>query len=48
MNKDGFLTIRLPKEFKEALRLIAEQEERSLASQVLVFIKEGLKNAKAA
>jgi hypothetical protein len=48
MKKDSYLTIRLPEDVKEALRLIAAQEERSLASQVLVFIKEGLKNAKAA
>jgi len=48
MKKDSYLTIRLPEDVKEALRVVANQEDRSLASQVLVFIKEGLKNAKAA
>ncbi len=39
-----FLTIRLPLDVKEALRLEAQANTRTLGSQALHLIKQGLKS----
>lgn len=41
--KDKFLHIRLPSNVHEELKKKAETESRTLANQVLHYIKEGLK-----
>ena len=41
--QSAFLTIRLPLDVKEALRLEAQANTRTLGSQALHLIKQGLK-----
>jgi hypothetical protein len=45
MNK---LTIRIPEELYRALREIADQEERSLNSQIVYLLKRGVENTQGA
>ena len=40
--KDKYMTIRLPADVELALRRQAEQDTRTLAAQVLHYIKQGL------
>ena len=42
--QSAFLTIRLPLDVKEALRLEAQANTRTLGSQALHLIKQGLKS----
>lgn len=42
--KTDFLNVRLPTDIKEKLRAVAETESRTLAAQVLHYIKQGLKD----
>jgi predicted DNA-binding protein len=42
MKKDKYLTIRLPADIEAALRRLAEQHTRTLAAQVLHYIKQGI------
>lgn len=40
--KDKFLNIRVPADVLKTLKQIASREVRTLASQTLVFIKQGI------
>jgi hypothetical protein len=40
--KDRYMTIRIPADVELALRRQAEQDTRTLAAQVLHYIKQGL------
>lgn len=42
--KTDYLNIRLPADIKARLRAVSEAESRTLAAQVLHFIKQGLKD----
>ena len=42
MKKDRYMTIRLPADVEAALRQHAEDNTRTLAAQVLHYIKQGL------
>ena len=44
--KDRYMTIRLPADVEHELRKIAEQSTRTLAAQVLHYIKQGLEKEK--
>lgn len=46
--KDRYLTIRVPLEIEQALRRQADADTRTLAAQVLHFIKQGLVKAQKA
>lgn len=43
--KTAFLTLRLPLDVKQALRLEAQASTRSLSAQALHLIKQGLKKS---
>ena len=42
MTKDRYLTVRLPADVEQALRKQAEANTRTLASQILHYLKQGL------
>jgi predicted DNA-binding protein len=44
--KDRYMTIRLPADIELELRKMAEQSTRTLAAQVLHYIKQGLEKEK--
>lgn len=46
MIKDRYLTIRLPADVEQALRKQAEDSTRTLAAQVLHYLKQGLAKEK--
>jgi len=46
MIKDRYLTIRLPADVEQALRKQAEDSTRTLAAQVLHYLKQGLSREK--
>jgi len=46
--KSRFMTIRIPEEIDNELRQRADESTRTLASQVLHYIKQGLSNEKQA
>lgn len=43
--KNRWMTIRIPPDVKLALRRKAEADTRTLAAQVLYYIKQGLENS---
>ena len=45
--KDRFMTIRLPSDIDQELRKLADANTRTLAAQVLHYIKQGIANEKA-
>jgi hypothetical protein len=46
MTKDRYLTIRLPADVEQAIRKQAEANTRTLAAQVLHYLKQGLAKEK--
>ena len=46
MTKDRYLTIRLPADVEQAIRKQAEVNTRTLAAQVLHYLKQGLAKEK--
>jgi hypothetical protein len=46
MNKNKFVTIRLPQDLYEKLKAEAEKNTRSLSAQVLHFIRQQLEKGK--
>lgn len=46
MTKDRYLTIRLPADVEQAIRKQAELNTRTLAAQVLHYLKQGLAKEK--
>lgn len=44
--KDRYLTIRIPFEIDQQLRKLADASTRTLAAQVLHYIKQGVANEK--
>lgn len=44
--KDRYLTIRIPSDIDQELRQLAAANTRTLAAQVLHYIKQGLANEK--
>ena len=47
MTKDRYMTIRLPSDVEAALRQQAQDNTRTLAAQVLHYIKQGLAKEKS-
>ena len=47
MTKDRYMTIRLPADVEAALRQQAQDNTRTLAAQVLHYIKQGLLQEKS-
>lgn len=47
MTKDRYLTIRLPADVEQAIRKQAELNTRTLAAQVLHYLKQGLSKEKS-
>ncbi len=47
MTKDRYLTIRLPADVEQAIRKQAEANTRTLAAQVLHYLKQGLAKEKS-
>jgi hypothetical protein len=45
--KDRYMTIRLPADVELEIRKHAERHTRTLAAQILHYVKQGLKNEKA-
>jgi predicted DNA-binding protein len=45
-NKDRYMTIRLPAEIEIELRKMAERNTRTLAAQILHYVKQGLQSEK--
>ena len=45
--KDRYMTIRLPADVELEVRKHAERHTRTLAAQILHYVKQGLKNEKA-
>jgi hypothetical protein len=45
--KDRYMTLRLPADVEIELRRMAEANTRTLAAQILHYVKQGLKNEKA-
>lgn len=43
MTKDRYMTVRLPAEIEKALRQHAQDNTRTLAAQILHYIKEGIR-----
>lgn len=46
--KDRYMTIRIPADIEQELRRQAEADTRTLAAQVLHYIKQGLANDRSA
>lgn len=44
--KDRYLTIRIPSDIDQELRKLADANTRTLAAQVLHYIKQGVANEK--
>ena len=44
--KDRYMTIRIPLEIDQELRKLADANTRTLAAQVLHYIKQGMANEK--
>ena len=44
--KDRYLTIRIPSDIDQELRKLADANTRTLAAQVLHYIKQGMANEK--
>lgn len=44
--KDRYMTIRIPFDVEQELRRIADKNTRTLAAQVLHYIKQGIVNEK--
>lgn len=44
--KDRYLTIRIPSDIDQQLRRLAAANTRTLAAQVLHYIKQGIENEK--
>ena len=44
--KDRYLTIRIPSDIDKKLRMLAAANTRTLAAQVLHYIKQGVANEK--
>lgn len=44
--KDRYLTIRIPYDIDKQLRMLADANTRTLAAQVLHYIKQGIANEK--
>lgn len=42
--KDRYLTIRIPSDIGKQLRMLADANTRTLAAQVLHYIKQGIAN----
>ena len=47
MTKDRYMTIRLPADLEAALRQQAQDNTRTLAAQVLHYIKQGVAHERA-
>lgn len=45
--KDSYMTIRIPHDVDQELRRLAAANTRTLAAQVLHYIKQGIANEKA-
>jgi hypothetical protein len=45
--KDRYMTIRLPADVELEIRKHAQRHTRTLAAQILHYVKQGLKNEKA-
>ncbi len=45
--KDRYMTIRLPADVEQEIRKHADRHTRTLAAQILHYVKQGLKNEKA-
>jgi hypothetical protein len=45
--KDRYMTLRLPADVELEIRKHAERHTRTLAAQILHYVKQGLKNEKA-
>jgi hypothetical protein len=45
--KDRYMTIRLPADVELEVRKHADRHTRTLAAQILHYVKQGLKNEKA-